>query len=103
MADVSVIQYFRQKSGRPAGWFPGEELRRGNIVYYRAVFHEDNPVGHFSGEPHLMRDDHHGHAVFGQSGHDIQDFTDHFGVESGRSEEHTSELQSLMRITYAVF
>src|SRR3546814_2959477 len=26
-----------------------------------------------------------------------------FGVRDGRSEEHTSELQSLMRISYAVF
>src|SRR3546814_3248685 len=26
-----------------------------------------------------------------------------FGVEAARSEEHTSELQSLMRISYAVF
>src|SRR3546814_6441062 len=26
-----------------------------------------------------------------------------YGVASGRSEEHTSELQSLMRISYAVF
>src|SRR3546814_5041539 len=25
------------------------------------------------------------------------------GIDSGRSEEHTSELQSLMRISYAVF
>src|SRR3546814_5050597 len=28
---------------------------------------------------------------------------DHFGGPSARSEEHTSELQSLMRISYAVF
>src|SRR3546814_5099545 len=27
----------------------------------------------------------------------------HFGLYLGRSEEHTSELQSLMRISYAVF
>src|SRR3546814_3586954 len=27
----------------------------------------------------------------------------HFGPAGGRSEEHTSELQSLMRISYAVF
>src|SRR3546814_5460409 len=27
----------------------------------------------------------------------------HIGVEAERSEEHTSELQSLMRISYAVF
>src|SRR3546814_7746131 len=29
--------------------------------------------------------------------------TEHRVVERGRSEEHTSELQSLMRISYAVF
>src|SRR3546814_1917907 len=29
--------------------------------------------------------------------------TFHFGKKQGRSEEHTSELQSLMRISYAVF
>src|SRR3546814_4458884 len=28
---------------------------------------------------------------------------DHFGCPEGRSEEHTSELQSLMRSSYAVF
>src|SRR3546814_3653677 len=28
---------------------------------------------------------------------------EHLGVETARSEEHTSELQSLMRISYAVF
>src|SRR3546814_4404027 len=31
------------------------------------------------------------------------DARDHRGIESERSEEHTSELQSLMRISYAVF
>src|SRR3546814_10107858 len=35
-------------------------------------------------------------------GRDAQGVDDH-GGESGRSEEHTSELQSLMRISYAVF
>src|SRR3546814_5050898 len=29
--------------------------------------------------------------------------TDTLGIAEGRSEEHTSELQSLMRISYAVF
>src|SRR3546814_6827378 len=29
--------------------------------------------------------------------------SDHYGVLARRSEEHTSELQSLMRISYAVF
>src|SRR3546814_2932491 len=31
------------------------------------------------------------------------DMADHVGVLNMRSEEHTSELQSLMRISYAVF
>src|SRR3546814_5080449 len=33
----------------------------------------------------------------------MQSFTDAHRVRGGRSEEHTSELQSLMRISYAVF
>src|SRR3546814_10308797 len=32
-----------------------------------------------------------------------QEWTARWGAGSGRSEEHTSELQSLMRISYAVF
>src|SRR3546814_5002106 len=32
-----------------------------------------------------------------------QDLRYHFEIENSRSEEHTSELQSLMRISYAVF
>src|SRR3546814_3969948 len=49
-------------------------------------------------------------AKMGQDGHDrganviASAFSDMgFEVVSGRSEEHTSELQSLMRISYAVF
>src|SRR3546814_17576214 len=34
---------------------------------------------------------------------DIQSFAEHPEFKSERSEEHTSELQSLMRISYAVF
>src|SRR3546814_4702843 len=32
-----------------------------------------------------------------------EDFVDEYGEKTNRSEEHTSELQSLMRISYAVF
>src|SRR3546814_10381140 len=58
--------------------------------------------------------------LFGpQAQHDLQRFTGHLAVDAGlsidiehreigrdrrgRSEEHTSELQSLMRLSYAVF
>src|SRR3546814_5738239 len=67
------------------------------------------------GSEHLMRarvvevDDHHGIVVVTRERHDRLDvlggrercFEDD-GL-AGRSEEHTSELQSLMRISYAVF
>src|SRR3546814_2249510 len=33
----------------------------------------------------------------------IGNITDNWAISAGRSEEHTSELQSLMRISYAVF
>src|SRR3546814_10440137 len=42
-----------------------------------------------------------GHARV--AGFDVVDDNDAIHVATGRSEEHTSELQSLMRISYAVF
>src|SRR3546814_3911248 len=43
-------------------------------------------------------------AVFARRvGMTPQAFHDHWRYPHGRSEEHTSELQSLMRISYAVF
>src|SRR3546814_1917896 len=38
-----------------------------------------------------------------ESGLDVEGLKASLGCGSGRSEEHTSELQSLMRISYAVF
>src|SRR3546814_1530843 len=37
------------------------------------------------------------------AGHDLKELRAHPGDRDFRSEEHTSELQSLMRISYAVF
>src|SRR3546814_3687518 len=67
----------------------------------------------------VMLDHHHGIALFHQRVEHLQQLADVFEVEAGggfvqyvervaggaaaRSEEHTSELQSLMRISYAVF
>src|SRR3546814_5352731 len=39
----------------------------------------------------------------GEFMHRLEPPPDHFLINPGRSEEHTSELQSLMRILYAVF
>src|SRR3546814_1707467 len=50
----------------------------------------------------LVIDDAHGFGVLGEHGHGV---LEHAGLRSPHlgSEEHTSELQSLMRISYAVF
>src|SRR3546814_4094471 len=41
--------------------------------------------------------------VAAYAGSDLDDAADEFMADHQRSEEHTSELQSLMRISYAVF
>src|SRR3546814_8135217 len=43
------------------------------------------------------------HQGFGREIRDAMDARSRHLAEQGRSEEHTSELQSLMRISYAVF
>src|SRR3546814_2571757 len=71
---------------------------RGKHLLGRAFFHDlalvekTHPVRYLLGELHFVGDQKHGQVMlFGQALYD------------GRSEEHTSELQSLMRISYAVF
>src|SRR3546814_4431695 len=44
-----------------------------------------------------------GQAIYAASKHAVWALTRSAAVENARSEEHTSELQSLMRISYAVF
>src|SRR3546814_1554093 len=44
-----------------------------------------------------------GYRVIATYPHDRSAFTEGLFYQDGRSEEHTSELQSLMRILYAVF
>src|SRR3546814_14242623 len=45
----------------------------------------------------------HLHLEVGIDLHRVGEIGHHIGTAPGRSEEHTSELQSLMRISYAVF
>src|SRR3546814_4741233 len=57
-------------------------------------------VGHVPGHAHDVLGP---AAAFGQDGRDVFQRLPHLAGEVVRSEEHTSELQSLMRISYAVF
>src|SRR3546814_2171278 len=62
---------------------------------------EDHDVDGVAGHEADEQEDHQRHdgehqQRFGQTAHKV-------GKHSARSEEHTSELQSLMRISYAVF
>ena len=49
-----------------------------------AVGHEDDAVGGLAGEAHLVGDDDHRHAVFGEPHHDVEHLGDHLGVERAR-------------------
>src|SRR5689334_2801088 len=44
-----------------------EEILLGGILDDLAAVHEDHPVRDLAGESHLVRDDHHGHAVPGEA------------------------------------
>ena len=48
-----------------------------------AFMHEDDAIGNFSGETHLVRDHQQGHAVVGQRFDNAQDLANQFGVERG--------------------
>src|SRR3546814_6150621 len=64
-----------------------------------AAYASDNVTqGDGNSSAHYLFDD---RRVCGEAGGDFR--WPVFFKESGRSEEHTSELQSLMRISYAVF
>src|SRR3546814_4568997 len=54
----------------------------------------------FWNEPHLIDED---DPILGMAQHYLLCPFNHSTKTLGRSEEHTSELQSLMRISYAVF
>src|SRR3546814_8529872 len=73
---------------------PPRSTRTDTLFPYTTLFRSSEPRGELSGEGYEeqrgCRDDHHGGNRQG-------------GAERPRSEEHTSELQSLMRISYAVF
>src|SRR3546814_2624196 len=80
---------------------PGPDLAQG--VPLADVPNDGVLAGHVDGEPVLLaRLDDGFHAVAGSCTHYGGSLGEGLVVD-GRSEEHTSELQSLMRISYAVF
>src|SRR5699024_3127149 len=67
-----------------------EELLGGALLDDAPIVHEEHAIADLAGEPHLVGDDDHGHALFGQLLHHGQDLADELGVEgAGRFvEEH---------------
>src|SRR5579859_1760867 len=58
-------------------------------LYRRTLFHDDglihknHMVRNVTGKAHLMRHNHHSHALFSQLTHHLQNLTNQFGVEGG--------------------
>jgi hypothetical protein len=62
-----------QELARPFLLGSGEDLLRRSGFGYASAFEEDHAVGNVAGELHLVRNDNHGHAFFGELAHDAQD------------------------------
>src|SRR3546814_9959124 len=85
------------RSTRTDTLFPYTTLfRSGGVgqaeIDHRAELDQEAPVGRAAAGRQL-----------GLDAHFLADRRNHHVIEFSRSEEHTSELQSLMRISYAVF
>src|SRR3546814_3728543 len=94
---LGVLQAVRHHVGRDAGLHRREVRRDGretdeDVAGDRLAVHRLQPVGRgIEGWAHVAREEQTALEVIGPL------------VVGTRSEEHTSELQSLMRISYAVF
>jgi hypothetical protein len=53
----------------------------GGVFEDHAFVEEDDPIGNFARETHLVRDHQHGDAAVRQFAHHRQDFVDHFRVQ----------------------
>src|SRR3546814_11776592 len=85
------------RSTRTDTLFPYTTLFRSEGTVLDQFANPDNPVAHYTGTgPEIWRN------TQGRITHLVASMGT-TGTIMGRSEEHTSELQSLMRISYAVF
>src|SRR6056297_1293585 len=50
------------------------------LLHDLALIHEDHPVRDLAGEPHLVGDAEHGHALLGQFDHRVEHLGDHFRI-----------------------
>jgi len=58
-----------------------KKIGGGGVLDDLALVHEHHAVGDLAGEPHLVRDHHHGHALGRERYHDVEHLVDHLGVE----------------------
>src|SRR3546814_6739065 len=97
---------------------PPRSTRTGPLFPYTTLFRSDGKIGEIAAhhqdfamrhvddahQPEAQREPHGGENVDRRDAEAVEDLSDEeSGVHMVRSEEHTSELQSLMRISYAVF
>src|SRR3546814_1586436 len=82
-----------------------EDVAHRPLLDHAAGVHHHDPVAESGNDAEVVGDHDDGGAEIAlQVGQQIEDLRLDGDVEGGgRSEEHTSELQSLMRISYAVF
>src|SRR3546814_1074213 len=91
------------RSTRTDTLFPYTTLFRSTIIVLRAVKQMIAPVRDQIAARRCAKADRIGHAVIANRDAVVRNARWHIENIAGRSEEHTSELQSLMRISYAVF
>lgn len=58
-----------------------KNLFRGPLLDDTAGIEKDHSMRHAPRKAHFVAHHYHGHARFGEVGHDVQHFFDHFGVE----------------------
>src|SRR3546814_1170330 len=82
---------------------PLGDIRARKFLDNLALSGNQNSIGkrHYLGE--IGRNHHNRFAFVGQSPDNLMNFGYSTDINPTRSEEHTSELQSLMSISYAVF
>ena len=48
-----------------------EQLRWRSLLFNAAIGKKQHPIGDFSGKPHLMGHNHHGHTIIGKISDDL--------------------------------